>query len=98
MKKKTKKNPHSGSSFEDFLKEDGTLEQVTATAMKRVLVWQISQAMIQQKLTKSGMARRMKTSRAALDRLLDEGNTSVTLQTMSRAAVALGKELRIALG
>lgn len=95
--KKTKKNPHHGSGFEEFLKQEGLLEEVTATAMKRVLVWQITQAMTKQKLTKSVMAKRMKTSRAALDRLLDADNTSVTLQTLARAAATLGKELSISL-
>lgn len=93
----TKKNPHHGSKFEDFLADEGLLESVTATAMKRVLAWQIAQAMEQQNLTKSEMAKRMGTSRAALDRLLDADNTSVTLQTMNRAAAALGKELSITL-
>jgi len=65
--------------------------------MKRVLVCQITQAMTKQKITKSDMAKRMKTSRAALDRLLDAQNTSVTLRTMGRAAAALGKELSISL-
>ncbi len=92
-----KKNPHIGSTFESYLVEAGLLEEVTATAMKRVLVWQITQAMTKQKLTKSDMAKRMKTSRAALDRLLDADNTSVTLQTMVRAAATLGKELSISL-
>jgi hypothetical protein len=94
---KAKKNPHRGSAFEDFLKEEGLLEQATATAMKRVLVWQLTQAMTKQKITKSDLAKRMKTSRAALDRLLDADNTSVTLSTMGRAAAALGKELSISL-
>jgi hypothetical protein len=92
-----KKNPHRGSKFEDFLAEQGLLEEVTATAMKRVLAWQIAQAMKKQRLTKSAMAKRMRTSRAALDRLLDADNTSVTLQTMGRAAAVLGKELSITL-
>lgn len=92
-----KKNPHLGSSFDDFLKEEGIYEEVTATAMKRVLAWQIAQAMKKQRVTKSTMAKRMKTSRAALDRLLDAENTSVTLQTMGRAAAVLGKELSITL-
>ena len=90
---KKKKNPHLGSTFESYLSEAGLLEEVTATAMKRVLVWQLTQAMTKQKVTKSVLAKRMKTSRAALDRLLDADNTSVTLQTMSRAAAALGKQL-----
>ena len=92
-----KRNPHQGSSFDDFLKEEGIYEEVTATAMKRVLAWQIAQAMKKQRVTKSTMAKRMKTSRAALDRLLDAENTSVTLQTMGRAAAVLGKELSITL-
>lgn len=92
-----KKNPHRGSKFEDYLAEEGLLEDVTATAMKRVLVWQITQAMKKQRIAKSALAKRMKTSRAALDRLLDAGNTSVTLQTMGRAAAALGKALTISL-
>lgn len=97
MATKKKTNPHRGSSFDDFLKEDGLLEEVTATAMKRVLAWQIAQAMKKQRVTKSTMAKRMRTSRAALDRLLDADNTSVTLQTMGRAAAVLGKELSITL-
>jgi len=97
MALKKKKNPHQGSSFDDFLKEEGIYEEVTATAMKRVLAWQIAQAMKKQRVTKSAMAKRMRTSRAALDRLLDADNTSVTLQTMGRAAAVLGKELSITL-
>lgn len=92
-----KKNPHQGSSFDDFLKEEGIYEEVTACAMKRVLAWQIAQAMKKKRVTKSAMAKRMRTSRAALDRLLDAENTSVTLQTMGRAAAVLGKELSITL-
>ncbi len=88
---------HLGSKFSDFLVEQGLLADVTTTAMKRVLAWQIEQAMGEQGLTKTDMAKRMGTSRAALDRLLDAENTSVTLQTMGRAAAALGKELKITL-
>ena len=70
---------------------------MTATATKRVLAWRIAQLMKKQHVTKSVLAKRMKTSRAALDRLLDADNTSVTLQTMGRAATALGKQLAISL-
>lgn len=70
-----KKNPRLGSKFDDYLAEAGLLEEVTATAMKRVLAWQIAQAMKKQRVTKSAMAKRMRTSRAALDRLLDADNT-----------------------
>jgi len=93
--KAKKKHAHRGSKFEDYLAEEKLLEAVTTTAMKRVLAWQIGQAMKKQKVTKSAMASRMRTSRAALDRLLDAENTSVTLQTMGRAAAVLGKELSI---
>jgi antitoxin HicB len=97
MAARKKKNPHLGSTFESFLKEEGIYEEVTAGSMKRVLAWQIAQAMKKQHVTKSTMAKRMRTSRAALDRLLDADNTSVTLQTMGRAAAVLGKELLITL-
>ena len=92
-----KANPHLGSSFSDFLAEEGLLADVTTTAMKRVLAWQIEQAMEKQGVTKTEMAKRMGTSRAALDRLLDAENTSVTLQTMCRATAVLGRELKITL-
>jgi DNA-binding Xre family transcriptional regulator len=94
---KPKKHPHRGSRFEDYLETDGTLEAVTLAATKRVLAWRIAQLMKKQHVTKSVLAKRMRTSRAALDRLLDSDNMSVTLQTMSRAAAALGQELSISL-
>ena len=94
---KKKTNPHRGSSFDSFLKEEGIYEEVTLGAIKRVLAWQVSEMMKTQRITKSQMAKRMKTSRAAVDRLLDAANTSVTLQTMGRAAAVLGKELTIGL-
>ncbi len=90
-----RKKSRLGSTFESYLAEAGLLGSVTATAMKRVLVWQITQTMKKKRLTKAEMAKRMKTSRAALDRLLDGDNTSITLSTMSRAAAALGKTLSI---
>ena len=95
--RKPMKNPHRGSTLESFLKEEGIYEQVTMTATKRVLAWRISQLMKRQHVTKAQMAKRMRTSRAAVDRLLDAENTSVTLQTIGRAATALGKQLSIAL-
>jgi antitoxin HicB len=91
-------NPAIGSNFDDFLAEEGILQEVEETAVKRVLAMQISQIMTEQSLTKSEMAARMHTSRAALDRLLDPDNDSVTLQTMVRAANVLGKTLRLSLG
>lgn len=92
-----KKNPREGSTFESFLKEAGILEEVNGRAMKKVLAWQLSEMMRKQKVTKAVMAKRMKTSRAALDRLLDPENNSVTLLTMNKAASALGKRLSISL-
>jgi hypothetical protein len=92
-----KKNPHIGSSLEDFLKEEGILEETRAVALKEALAWQVRQAMKKEKINKVEMARRMNTSRAALDRLLDPQNASVTLQTLCRAAQAIGRDLRIEL-
>jgi antitoxin HicB len=90
-------NKHIGSSFEDFLKEEGIYEDATAHAIKRVLAWQIERAMAEQGITKSEMAKRMRTSRAQLDRLLDPENDKVQLDTVQRAAVAVGRTLRLEL-
>lgn len=92
-----KKNPHIGSTLESFLKEEGIYEEVTASAQKKVLAWQIEQLMAKRKVSKSEMARRMKTSRAAVDRLLDPANASVTLYTLNRAATALGQRVELKL-
>jgi hypothetical protein len=89
---------HSGSSFDSFLEEEGIREEVEAVAIKRVLAWQLSQEMQQQKKTKQAMARDLQTSRSQLDRLLDPGNVSVSLHTMARAARVLGKSLVIRIG
>ena len=88
-------SPHIGSSFDDFLAEDALLEEVSAVAIKRVVAWQIAQEMKAQGLTKTALAETMHTSRAALNRLLDETDTSLTLTTLTGAAKALGKNLRI---
>ena len=90
-------NPHIGSSLDDFLREEGILEEARSIAVKEALAWQVEQAMKREKITKAEMARRMHTSRAALDRLLDPKNVSVTLQTLFRAAHAVGSDLRIEL-
>lgn len=89
------KRENVGSSLDEFLQEEGILEEATARAQKKVLAWQLDQAMRQQGFTKSEMARRMRTSRAQLDRLLDPEHTTVKLETMQRAAAILGKSLRI---
>lgn len=86
-----------GSSFDDFLKEEAMLEEVTAIAMKRVISWQIAQEMKAQQLTKTESAKRMHTSRAALNRLLDENDSSLTLTTLASAAAALGKKVNLQL-
>jgi antitoxin HicB len=88
---------HIGENFDDFLHEEGLLEEVEAFAIKRVVSFQIAQEMKRRRLTKTEMTHRMKTSRAALERLLDPDNPSVTLSTLERAASALGKKLRVEL-
>ncbi len=97
----TKRNKHIGSSLDDFLKKDGILEEARAIALKDSIAWQVQQVMDKKKITKVEMARRMHTSRAALDRLLAPGNASVTLQivtrVVTRAARAIGRDLRIEL-
>jgi antitoxin HicB len=91
------KKQHIGSNFDDFLREERLLEVAQATAVKRVIAFQIAQEMRRCKLTRSEMASRMKTSRAALERLLDPANRSVTISTLERAASALGKKLKVEL-
>lgn len=86
---------HLGSDFEDFLREEGLLEEARAVASKRVLAYQIVRAMEEKNLTKTAMARRMGTSRSSLDRLLDPEVPSVTLLTIEKAARVLGKRVRI---
>jgi K+-transporting ATPase c subunit len=86
---------HSGSTFDSFLEEEGIREQIEAVAIKRVLAWQLERAMQKQKKTKQAMARQIQTSRSQLDRLLDPRNASVTLDTIARAARAVGKRLII---
>jgi hypothetical protein len=88
---------HLGSDFDDFLREEKLLDAVSATATKRVIAMQIAREMKRCRLTKSAMAERMKTSRAALDRLLDPANPSVTIGTLERAASAVNRKLRVEL-
>ena len=94
---KSTSNPHLGSTLDDLLGADGTLAEAEAVAVKRVIAWQIDQAMASERLGKAEMARRMNTSRASLDRLLDPDNVSVTLRTLHKAAAALDKRLAIEL-
>ena len=93
--KTRKKVDHSGSTFDSFLDQEGIREEVEAVAIKRVLAWQLQEAMRKQQKTKRAMAMQLHTSRSQLDRLLDPGNVSVTLDTITRAARALGKRVII---
>ena len=88
-------NKYIGSSFDDFLEEENLLAEVEAGAIKRVIAYQINELMEKQNLSKTAMAKRMKTSRSSIDRLLDPKNESVTLHTLERAALVLGKRLQI---
>lgn len=90
-------NKHVGSSFDDFLTEDGIREDVEAAALKRVLSYQIEQAMKKQGISQAEMARRMKTSRTVVRRLLSVDDTSVTLATLARASTAIGERLQVVL-
>jgi antitoxin HicB len=89
------KNPHDGQTLDEFLSEEGILEEVEAAAIKRTVALKIIDLMRENDVPKIQMARQMRTSRAALDRLLDPENTSVTLATLTRAAHALGKKVKI---
>ena len=91
------RHPQIGSLVEDWLKEEGIYEEATTAAIKRVLAWQLEQAMKEGKITKSAMAKRMETSRPQLDRLLDPDNGNVTLDTLAKAAAVVGRKVRLEL-
>ena len=93
----TAQNPHIGSTFESWLDETGTREDVTASAVKAVIAAQIAEEMKKQNITKARMAEMMQASRAQLDRLLDPGSVSATLESLMRAARVVGRELRLEL-
>src|SRR5215467_456800 len=97
MKSKRKNGAidHTGSTFDSFLEEEGIREEVEAVAVKRVISWQLAEAMKQKKKTKQALAKELNTSRSQLDRLLDPQNIAVSLDTITRAARALGKRLII---
>src|SRR5438552_18141318 len=95
IRKKRQRTDRGGSTFDSFLEQEGIREEVEAVAIKRVLAWQLEQAMQEQQKTKHAMARQLHTSRSQLDRLLDPRNASVTLDTIARAARAVGKRLII---
>ena len=91
-----KKNPHWGSSLDDFLKEEGIREAARTEALTRVVAWQLSQEMERRGMSKAEMAERMHTSRAQVDRIL-KANSNVTIETLQRAAALFGRELRLEL-
>jgi antitoxin HicB len=95
LRKKRERTNHSGSTFDSFLEAEGIREEVEAVAIKRVLAWQLEQAMQEQQKTKRAMAKQLHTSRSQLDRLLDPRNVSVTRDTITRAASVLGKRIII---
>jgi DNA-binding Xre family transcriptional regulator len=90
-------NPHLGSALEDFLAEEGILAEVQALAVKKVIAYQLAEALRERRLTKDALAKRMKTSRTQLNRLLDPENPSVTLVTLGKAAATLDRTLHIEL-
>jgi pyrroloquinoline quinone (PQQ) biosynthesis protein C len=94
----TMKSKHIGSDLDELLDEDGVREEVVAAAIKRVLAWQLAKAMEKKQISKTDMAARMNTSRAAINRLLDASDTSVTLATLARASVAVGVPLKVRFG
>ena len=88
-------NKFNGSNFDDFLAEEGILEEVTVRAQKRLLALQIAAIMADANLTKTELAARMNTSRSQLDRLLDPKNTTITMESLARLARAVGRQLKI---
>jgi antitoxin HicB len=94
MSKAKKINPRRGGSFDDFLKKEGIHREVVAQAEKEILAWKLQSAMKEKKMTVSALAKRMHTSRAAINRILDPANPSITLGTLEKAALVLGKRWR----
>ena len=90
-------NKPMGSNFDDFLNEDGLIEEVSAGALKRVIAWQLAEAMKSQKVSKKALAERMHTSRTAVDRALDQNDAGMTLATLASAARALGHRVEVRL-
>jgi len=91
------KKAHIGSNFDDFLQEEGLLADCEAGALRRVVTWQIEQEMKRRRISRTKLASRMKTSRATLDQLFAENETPMTLQLLERAALALGRKLKVEL-
>lgn len=96
-KNRSRKKAGIGSSFDDYLRDEGLHEEASAVAIKRVLAWQIEEAMKKDGVSKNEMAKRMRTSRSQLERILDPGNDRIQLDTVFKAAHVLGRELRMEL-
>ena len=92
-----KKKGRIGSSFDEFLKDEGAYEETNALAIKRTLAWQLENAMAKEGMSKNDMAKRMHTSRSQLDRILDPDNDKIQLDTVFKAARALGREVKLEL-
>jgi len=90
-------NKHIGSDFDDFLAEQGMIEEVSAAALKRVIAWQLAETMKLQNVSKKALAERMQTSRTAVDRALDQNDAGMTLATLASAARALGQRVEVRL-
>jgi len=88
-------NKFKGSNFDDFLEEEGILEEVSAKAHKKLLALQLSDIMLEKQITKTSLAAKLKTSRSQLDRILDPDNSSITIEVLERVAHAVGKKLHI---
>jgi antitoxin HicB len=86
---------HSGSTFDSFLEEEHILQETEAVAVKRVLAWKLEQAMKEKKVSKYALAKELHTSRSQVDRLLDPSHVGVTIGTITRAAMSLGKRIRL---
>lgn len=95
--KKAKKNPHIGTSLDDFLKEDGTYDEITALVIKEKIAFQLKQRMAAKKISVNAMAKAMRTSRTQVHRLLDPTNGNVTLSTLQKAASVVGRNVRLEL-
>lgn len=91
------KRKHIGSSLEDFLQEENILESATAKAVKGVIAWQLAEEMQVKRMTKQRLADLMRTSRAQVDRILDPEKGNVTIETLQRAALLLGRRVRLEL-
>lgn len=91
------RNKHRGSSLDDFLAQEGVLEEFEAKAIKEVVAWQLAEAMKQLKMSKKGLAEKLSTSRTQIDRLLDPAAGNITIETLQRAAAMVGKRVKIEL-